>query len=88
MITQWSIELNTTVNSATLDSTGLQIAVALRWGPSDKYTESRIISSYYNYSNSVDVVHWDSEGDMWYGFYGGERRAKEYTETGTLLGAN
>ena len=28
LITQWSIELNVTVNSATLDSTGLQVAVA------------------------------------------------------------
>ena len=83
LITQWSIELNTTVNSATLDSTGLQIAVAHSDGVLVINTESRIISSYYNYSNSVDVVHWDSEGDMWYGFYGGERRAKEYRNGNT-----
>ena len=85
LITQWSIELNISVNSATLDSTGLQVAVAHTEGVFVINTESRTISSYYNISNSVDTVHWDSEGDMWYGFYGGERRAKEY-RNGNLTG--
>ena len=85
LITQWSIELNTTVNSATLDSTGLQVAVAHSYGVYVINTESRIISAYYNESTSVDVVHWDSEGDMWFGYYGGERRAKEY-RNGNITG--
>ena len=83
MITQWSVELNTTVNSATLDSTGLQVAVAHSDGVYVINTESRVISAYYNTSTSVDVVHWDSEGDMWFGYYGGERRAKEYRNGNT-----
>ena len=85
LLTQWSIELNVSVNSATLDSTGLQVAVAHTEGVFVINTESRTITSYYNISNSVDEVHWDSEGDMWYGFYGGERRAKEY-RNGNLTG--
>ena len=40
-------------------------------------TESRTITATTT-TGSVDVVHWDSEGDMWFGYYGGERRAKEY----------
>ena len=83
MITQWSVELNTTVNSATLDSTGLQVAVAHSDGVYVINTESRVISAYYNTSTSVDTVHWDSEGDMWFGYYGGERRAKEYRNGNT-----
>ena len=83
MITQWSVELNTTVNSATLDSTGLQVAVAHSDGVYVINTESRTISAYYNTSTSVDVVLWDSEGDMWFGYYGGERRAKEYRNGNT-----
>ena len=85
LITQWSIDLNTSVNSATLDSTGLQVAVAHSGGVYVINTESRIISGNYETSSSVDTVHWDSEGDMWYGFYGGERRAKEY-RNGNLTG--
>jgi len=61
------------------------VAVAHTEGVFVINTESRTITSYYNISNSVDEVHWDSEGDMWYGFYGGERRAKEY-RNGNLTG--
>ena len=86
LITQWSIELNVSANSANLDSTGLQVAVAHTEGVLVINTQSREITSEFNSSNSVDYADWDSEGDMWYGFYGGERRAKEFDngiETGT-----
>ena len=86
LITQWSIELNVSANSANLDSTGLQVAVAHTEGVLVINTQSREITSEFNSSNSVDFADWDSEGDMWYGFYGGERRAKEFNngmETGT-----
>ena len=87
LITQWSIELNVSANSANLDSTGLQVAVAHTEGVFVINTQSREITSQYNSSNSVDYADWDSEGDMWYGYFGGERRAKEFTdgiETGTV----
>ena len=86
LITQWSLELNTTANSATIDSTGLQVAVAHNTGVYIVNTQSRTITSSYNTSNSVDQVVWDTEGDLWFGYYGGERRAKEYdtlAQTGT-----
>ncbi len=91
LITQWSIELNTTAHSATPDSTGLQIAVAHTGGVYIVNTELKIVTSQYNTSNSVDAVVWDSEGDLWFGFYGGERRAKEYDsieETGDATEAH
>ena len=78
LITQWSIELNATANSATIDSTGLQVAVAHSKGVYIVNTQSRTITSSYNSSSSVDYVVWDTEGDLWFGYYGGERRAKEY----------
>ena len=91
LITQWSIELNTTANSATPDATGLQIAVAHTGGVYIVNTELKIVTSEYNTSNSVDAVAWDSEGDLWFGFYGGERRAKEFDsleETGETTEAH
>ena len=91
LITQWSIELNTTANSATPDATGLQIAVAHTGGVYIVNTELKIVTTEYNTSNSVDAVAWDSEGDLWFGFYGGERRAKEFDsleETGETTEAH
>ena len=79
LITQWSIELNVSANSANLDSTGLQVAVAHTGGVYVINTQSRTITSDFSSNNSVDYVKWDSEGDMWYGFFGGERRAKEFS---------
>jgi len=79
LITQWSIELNVSANSANLDSTGLQVAVAHTGGVYVINTQSRTITSDFSSNNSVDYVEWDSEGDMWYGFFGGERRAKEFS---------
>ena len=82
LITHWAIELNVTANSATPDSTGLQIAVAHSDGVYIVNTELRIVSKIFNTSNSVDYVIWDTEGEMWFGFFGGERRAKEYDING------
>jgi len=82
LITQWSIELNVTANSATPDTTGLQVAVAHTEGVLIINTELRIVTGQYNTSNSVDYVIWDSEGELWFGFFGGERRAKEYDSNG------
>lgn len=80
LITQWSIELNVTANSATVDSTGLQVAVAHNGGVYVVNTQSRTITGNFNSTSSVDEVLWDSEGDMWFGYYGGERRAKEFQD--------
>mgnify|MGYP005663834325 FL=1 len=82
LITQWSLELNVSANSATPDATGLQVAVAHTEGVYIVNTELRLVSFRYNTSNSVDYVVWDTDGDLWFGFFGGERRAKEYNSDG------
>ncbi|MDP6869893.1 MAG: hypothetical protein QGI21_03890 [Candidatus Poseidoniaceae archaeon] len=81
LITQWSIELNITARAASSDSTGLQYAVAHNGGVYVINMELRIAIRNYTTNNVVDQVEWDSEGDLWFGHYGGERRAKEYDET-------
>ncbi len=87
LITQWSIELNVTANSATPDATGLQVAVAHSEGVYVINTELRIVSKSINTSNSVDYVVWDTEGNIWIGYFGGERRAKEYDNNGWTMTA-
>jgi hypothetical protein len=82
LITQWSIELNVSANSATPDSNGLQVAVAYTGGVYVVNTQLRIVTESYNTSSSVDSVLWDNEGDLWFGHFGGERRAKEYDVNG------
>ena len=82
LITQWSLELNVTANSATPDSTGLQVAVAHTFGVYVVNTQSKTVTESYNASSSVDSVVWDNEGDIWFGHFGGERRAKEYNSEG------
>jgi hypothetical protein len=82
LITQWSIELNASVNSATPDSTGLVVAVAHTGGVYVVNTQLKIITVSYNTSSSVDYVLWDAEGELWFGHFGGERRAKEYNPDG------
>ena len=64
LITQWSIELNVSANSATADSTGLQIAVAHTEGVYIYNTELGIVTNTYNVSSSVDYVLWDTEGEI------------------------
>ena len=82
LITQWSLELNVTANSATPDSTGIQVAVAHSEGVYIVNTQLKMVSFIHNTSNPVDFVTWDSEGDLWFASYGGERRAKEYNSEG------
>ena len=82
LITQWSLELNITANSATPDSTGIQVAVAHSEGVYIVNTQLKMVSFIHNTSNPVDFVTWDSEGDLWFASYGGERRAKEYNSEG------
>jgi hypothetical protein len=80
LIHQYSIELNVTAKSATPDSTGLQVAIAHTEGVMIINTELRILTKTYNLSSTVDSVVWDTEGQLWFGQNGGERRAKEYDD--------
>ena len=80
LITQWSVELNITAKSATPDWTGLQVAVAHSTGVLVINTENKTITRNYNISTTVDFVEWDTQGELWFGHSGGERRAKEYDQ--------
>jgi hypothetical protein len=82
LITQWSLELNTTVNSATMDSSGNLVAIAAPEGAFVVNIIQKTITRTLNSTNSVDYVLWDAEGDLWLAHYGGERRAKEHGISG------
>ena len=82
LITQWSLELNTTVNSATMDGSGSLVAIATPEGAFVVNIIQKTITRTLNSTNSVDYVLWDAEGDLWLAHYGGERRAKEHGISG------
>ncbi len=81
LIFQWGIELNTSVKSAAPDSTGLLVAVAHSEGVYIVNTELRIVTKFYNTTSAVDSVVWDTQGDLWFGHFGGERKALEWDDT-------
>ena len=80
LITQWSIDLNITATSAAPDFTGLQYAISHSEGVYLMNMELRTVVRNYSTSNYVDQVEWDSDGNLWFAHYGGERRAKEYND--------
>ncbi|HIF45234.1 MAG TPA: hypothetical protein EYQ73_00315 [Candidatus Poseidoniales archaeon] len=80
LIFQWGIELNTTVKSASPDSTGLLVAVAHTEGVYIVNTELRIVTKFYNTTTAVDSVLWDTQGNLWFGHFGGERKALEWDD--------
>ncbi len=82
LITQWSVELNTPVNSATVDNSGSLVAVANPGGAFVVNLQQKTVTRTLNSTNSVDYALWDAEGDLWLAHYGGERRAKEYGPDG------
>ncbi len=82
LITQWSLELNTTVHSATVDSTGVLVAIANPNGAFVVNIQQKTITRTLNATTSVDYALWDAEGDIWLAHFGGERRAKEHGSEG------
>jgi len=78
----WSLDLNVSANSATIDSGENLIAVAHSTGVVVVQMVQQIITEYLNTTDPVDVVDWDSDGDMWLGYYAGQRRADEWSAGG------
>ncbi|MDP6224413.1 MAG: hypothetical protein QGF34_05065 [Candidatus Poseidoniaceae archaeon] len=78
----WSLDLNVSANSATIDSGENLIAVAHSSGVVVVQMVQQIITEYLNTTDPVDVVDWDSDGDMWLGYYAGQRRADEWSAGG------
>ena len=76
----WSLDLNVTANSATIDAGENLVAVAHNSGAVIVQMTQQIITQYLNTSNIVDAVDWDNDGDIWLGYYAGQRRADEWVE--------
>ena len=74
----WSLDLNVTANSATIDAGENLVAVAHNSGAVIVQMTQQIITQYLNTSNIVDAVDWDNDGDIWLGYYAGQRRADEW----------
>jgi len=75
----WGLDLNVTANSATIDSGENLIAVAHNSGVVIVQIAQQIITQYLNTSNPVNAVDWDNDGDIWLGYFAGQRRADEWT---------
>ena len=76
----WSLDLNVTANSATIDVGENLVAVAHNSGVVIVQVAQEIITQYINTSNPVDAVDWDNDGDIWLGYYAGHRRADEWAD--------
>ena len=75
----WNIDLNVTANSATIDAGENLVAVAHNTGVVVVQMAQEIITQYINTSNPVDAVDWDNDGDVWVGYFAGQRRAEEWS---------
>ena len=75
----WSLDLNVSANSATIDSGENLVAVAHTSGVVVVQLVQQVITQYINTTDPVDAVDWDSDGDMWLGSYAGKRRADEWS---------
>ena len=76
----WTLDLNVTANSATIDSGANLVAVAHNSGVVIVQLTQQVITQYINTSNPVDAVDWDNDGDVWVGYFAGLRRADEWAE--------
>ena len=76
----WTLDLNVTANSATIDSGANLVAIAHNSGVVIVQLTQQVITQYINTSNPVDAVDWDNDGDVWVGYFAGLRRADEWAE--------
>lgn len=75
----WSLDLNVSANSARVDSGENLVSVAHESGVVVIQMTQQIITQYINTSNPVDAVDWDNDGDIWVGYFAGQRRAEEWS---------
>ena len=75
----WELDLNVTANSATIDDGENLIAIAHNSGVVIVQIQQQVIMQYLNTSNPVNAVDWDNDGDMWLGYFAGQRRADEWS---------
>lgn len=87
----WGIDLNVSANSARVDSGENLVSVAHDSGVIIIQMTQQIITQYINTSTPVDAVDWDNDGDVWIGYFPGQRRAAEYSggmETGVVTNSH
>ena len=75
----WSLDLNITAKSARVDSGENLVSVSHNSGVVIIQMTQQIITQYINTSNPVDAVDWDNDGDIWIGYFPGQRRAEEWS---------
>ena len=75
----WELDLNVTANSATIDDGENLVAIAHNSGVVIVQMQQQVIMQYLNTSNPVNAVDWDNDGDMWLGYFAGQRRADEWS---------
>ena len=75
----WSLDLNVTANSARVDTGENLVSVSHTSGVVIIQMTQQIITQYINTSNPVDAVDWDDDGDVWIGYFPGQRRAEEWS---------
>ena len=75
----WSLDLNVTAKSARVDSGENLVSVSHNSGVIIIQMTQQIITQYINTSNPVDAVDWDNDGDIWIGYFPGQRRAEEWS---------
>ena len=75
----WSLDLNVTAKSARVDSGENLVSVSHNSGVVIIQMTQQIITQYINTSNPVDAVDWDNDGDIWIGYFPGQRRAEEWS---------
>ena len=75
----WELDLNVTANAATIDDGENLVAIAHNSGVVIVQMQQQVIMQYLNTSNPVNAVDWDNDGDMWLGYFAGQRRADEWS---------
>ena len=75
----WELDLNVTAKSATIDDGENLVAIAHNSGVIIVQMQQQVIMQYLNTTNPVNAVDWDNDGDMWLGYFAGQRQAEEWS---------
>ena len=75
----WELDLNVTARSATIDDGENLVAIAHNSGVIIVQMQQQVIMQYLNTTNPVNAVDWDNDGDMWLGYFAGQRQAEEWS---------
>ena len=79
----WNVDLNSSINTVSVDSNGGFIALGTNNGVHLVNTNIQNVSGFIQTSLPVQSLAWDIDGDLWFGIHGGnQRKAVEYDTNG------